>query len=227
MSLTVLTKRLYWRRTKGRGDLDKTIVIIDHGAGNLRSVANAVRELHYQPRLTSAPGEVLGAAAVILPGVGAAADTVNSLEKLGMNDVIRQLIRQRRPLFAICVGLQILFSETEEGGWHKCLGVIPGKVRRLPQGLKIPHVGWNQVKQKNSHPMFDGIPDEADFYFVHSFYAEPEDMSVVAGTTSYGVSMCSVVIKDNLIATQFHPEKSGEYGLRMYANFLEMALGGR
>jgi glutamine amidotransferase len=207
--------------------MDKGIAIIDYGAGNLRSVANAITKLGYHPRVTSDPGEMLDAVAVILPGVGAAADTMNSLEKLDMTDTIRQLVQQRRPLFAICVGLQILLSRTEEGGGHECLGVIPGKVRRLPQGLKIPHIGWNQVKQRISHPVFEGIPDEADFYFVHSFYAEPEDTSVVAGTTSYGVSMCSMVIKDNLIATQFHPEKSGEHGLRMYANFLKIVLNMR
>ena len=204
--------------------MDEKITIIDYGAGNLRSVANAVKKLGYDPRVTSEPGEVLDADVVILPGVGAAADTMNSLEKLGMTDPIRQLIQRRRPLFAVCVGLQILLSGTEEGGWHECLGVIPGKVRRLPEGLKIPHIGWNQVKQRLTHPVFEGIPDEANFYFVHSFYAEPEDTSVVAGTTNYGVSMCSMVIKDNLIATQFHPEKSGEHGLKMYANFLKIAL---
>jgi len=207
--------------------MDKAIAIIDYGAGNLRSVANAISKLGYRPSVTSAPREVLDAAAVILPGVGAAGDTINSLEGLGMTDVIRQLIRQRRPLFAICVGLQILFSETEEGGWHECLGVIPGKVRRLPPRLKIPHIGWNQVKQRLSHPVFEGIPDETNFYFVHSFYAEPEDLAVVAGTTTYGVSMCSMVIKNSLIATQFHPERSAEHGLRMYSNFLKMALSGR
>jgi imidazole glycerol-phosphate synthase subunit HisH len=210
-----------------RNDMDKVIAIIDYGAGNLRSVANAIKKLGYQLTVTSDPREVLNAAAVILPGVGAAADTMNSLEKLGMTNAIWQLLQQGRPLFAICVGLQILFSGTEEGGWHECLGVIPGKVKRLPQGLKIPHIGWNQVKQRFSHPIFEGIPDEANFYFVHSFYAEPEDMSVVAGTTSYGVSMCSMVIEDRLIATQFHPEKSGEHGLKMYYNFLKIALDTR
>jgi glutamine amidotransferase len=210
---------------KKKNDMDKIITIIDYGAGNLRSVTNAVRKLGYQPRVTSDPGEVLDAATVILPGVGAAADTMNSLDKLGMTDVILQLIQRRRPLFAVCVGLQILLSGTEEGGWHKCLDVISGKVRRLPEGLKIPHIGWNQVKQRLAHPVFEGIPDETNFYFVHSYYAEPEDISVVAGTTSYGVSMCSMIIKDNLIATQFHPEKSGEDGLKMYDNFLKIALG--
>jgi glutamine amidotransferase len=207
-----------------RNDMDKGIAIIDYGAGNLRSVANAIKKLGYHSSVTSDPGKVFDAAAVILPGVGAAADTMNTLEKLGMTDAIRQLIQQGRPLFAICVGLQILFSGTEEGGWHECLGVIPGKVKRLPQGLKIPHMGWNQVKQRFSHSVFEGIPDEGNFYFAHSFYAEPEDTSIIAGTTSYGVSMCSVIIEDNVIATQFHPEKSGEHGLRMYANFLKTAL---
>jgi len=202
------------------------IAIIDYGAGNLRSVVNAITKLGYQSMVTSNPSEVLNAAAVILPGVGAAGDTVDSLEKLGMTSAIWQLIEQGRALFAVCVGLQILFSRTEEGGGHKCLGVIPGTVRRLPPGLKIPHMGWNQVRQSFAHPIFDGIPDEANFYFVHSYYAEPDDTSVVAGTTDYGVSLCSMVIKDNLVATQFHPEKSGEYGLRMYANFLKMALSG-
>jgi imidazole glycerol-phosphate synthase subunit HisH len=207
--------------------MDEVIAIIDYGAGNLRSVANVIKKLGYCPTVTGDPRQVLNATAVILPGVGAAADTMNSLERLGMTNAIRQLIQQRRPLFAICVGLQILFSGTEEGGWHRCLGVIPGKVKRLPQGLKIPHIGWNQVKQRFCHPVFEGVPDEANFYFAHSFYAEPENISVAAGTTSYGVSMCSVIIKDNLIATQFHPEKSGEHGLKMYANFLKTALGKR
>ena len=201
------------------------IVVIDYGAGNLRSVVNAINRWGYQAKVSSIPHEILAAQAVILPGVGAAADTMHSLEKLSMTEAIRQLIQRKQPLFAICVGMQILLSVTEEGGWHECLGVIPGKVRRLPEGLKIPHIGWNQVKQKLTHPVFDGIPDETNFYFVHSFYADPEDTSVVAGTTDYGVSMCSMVIKDNLVATQFHPEKSGEYGLKMYANFLKIALG--
>ena len=202
------------------------IAIIDYGAGNLRSVANAIARLGYQSSVAASPSEVLSAAVVILPGVGAAADTMRSLVESGMADVIRQLVIEGRPLFAVCVGIQVLFDGTEEGGWHECLGMIPGTVRRLPAGLKIPHMGWNQVKQRVAHRIFDGIPDEANFYFVHSYYAEPDDMSVVAGTTEYGVSMCSVLIRGNLVATQFHPEKSGEYGLRMYDNFLKMALGG-
>jgi len=202
------------------------IVIIDYGAGNLRSVLNATNRLGYQAQITDIPGDILTAQVAILPGVGAAANSMAKLRKLGLVNPIRRFIADGRPFLGICIGLQILFRGTEEGGWQECLGVIPGVVRRLPQGLKIPHMGWNQVRQRISHPIFDGIPDEANFYFVHSFYAQPEEMSVVAGTTDYGVSMCSMIIRDNLIATQFHPEKSGEHGLRMYSNFLTMTLAG-
>jgi imidazole glycerol-phosphate synthase subunit HisH len=203
------------------------IVIIDYGAGNLRSVLNAVTRSGYQVKVTGLASELATARVAILPGVGAAADSMANLRRLGLVSPIRRFIAEGRPFLGVCIGLQLLFTDTEEGGWHECLGVIPGTVKRLPEGLKIPHIGWNQVKQRFSHPVFEGIPDEANFYFVHSFYGEPEDMSVVAGTTSYGVSICSVIIKDNLIATQFHPEKSGEQGLKMYANFLKMALTGR
>ncbi|MDP2729678.1 MAG: imidazole glycerol phosphate synthase subunit HisH [Dehalococcoidales bacterium] len=201
------------------------ITIIDYGSGNLRSVANAINKLGYQPEVTSSPDEVLSARVVILPGVGAAADTVASLKKLGLVNPIRHLIAEGRPFFGVCIGLQVLFTATEEGGRHECLDIIPGRVRRLPQGLKIPHMGWNQVKQTKSHPIFDGIANEANFYFVHSYYAEPEDKSFVIGETEYGISMASVIARGNLIATQFHPEKSGELGLKMYDNFIKIALG--
>ncbi len=199
------------------------IAVIDYGAGNLRSVTNALLKLGYQPKATREPEDVLNATAVIFPGVGAAADAMQSLRKSGMDEAIQEVIRGGQPLFAICVGMQVLLSATEEGGWNECLGIITGAVKRLPPGLKVPHIGWNQVKQVTKHPIFEGIPDESNFYFVHSYYAEPEDTTVVAGTSEYGISFCSVLIKNNLVATQFHPEKSGEVGLRMYANFLKMA----
>jgi glutamine amidotransferase len=205
----------------------REVIIIDYGAGNLRSVANAVIRLGYTPVVTASPTEVLAARAVILPGVGAAADTVNSLRESGMEAVIRRLVEEKRPLLAICVGLQVMLSETEEGGRHPCFGIVPGRVRRLPEGQKIPHMGWNQVRQRVRHPIFQGIPDEANFYFAHSYYAEPSDASAVAGTTDCGLSICSVLVKDNLVATQFHPEKSGDYGLRVYENFLRLAEPGQ
>jgi len=203
------------------------IVIVDYGAGNLRSVVNAVNKLGYQPMVSSNPDDVLNARAVILPGVGAAADTMINLEKLGLASPIRRFIAEDRPFLGICIGLQVLFTGTEEGGWHRCLDIVPGIVRKLPAGLKIPHMGWNQVKQKTSHPIFEGIPDNANFYFVHSYYAEPEDRSLVAGETEYGISFCSIVIRNNLIATQFHPEKSGQFGLKLYDNFIKIAQGSK
>jgi len=199
------------------------VVIVDYGAGNLRSVTNAIARLGYQSKVTSCPGDVLDAAAVILPGVGAAADTMENLKRLGLADPIRQLIADGRPFFGVCIGLQVLFSGTEEGGWHQCLDIIPGRVRKLPSGLKIPHMGWNQVKQRLSHPLFEGIPDKTNFYFVHGYYVEPDDSSLVAAETDYGITMCSVIARGNLVATQFHPEKSGEFGLKMYHNFIKLA----
>jgi glutamine amidotransferase len=199
------------------------ITIIDYGAGNLRSVVNAVRNLGYQPNISNNPAEVLEANAVILPGVGAAGSTVNSLERLGLTKSIIQYIASGRPFLGVCIGLQVLFSGTDEGGGHECLGVIAGRVKKLPSGQKIPHMGWNQVKQMVRHPVLKDIQDEANFYFVHSYYVEPDDKSLVAGETEYGTTFCSIITKDNLVATQFHPEKSGESGLKLYKNFLKLA----
>ena len=203
------------------------IAVIDYGAGNLRSVANAIARLGYQPRITSAARDLLKAQAVILPGVGAAGNTMENLRNLGLVDPLKKLIADNRPFFGVCIGLQVLFTGTEEGGWHNCLGIIPGRVKKLPDGLKVPHMGWNQVRQLVSHPLFEGIPDGADFYFVHSYYGEPEDNSLVVGETDYGITMGSVIARDNLVATQFHPEKSGEHGLKMYDNFIRRALATR
>jgi len=203
------------------------IIIIDYGAGNLRSVINAVTKLGYQAKVTSDPDDVLNARAVILPGVGTAGDTMTNLKAKKLANPIRQFITEGRPFLGICIGLQVLFTVTEEDGNHQCLDIIPGVVRQLPTGLKVPHMGWNQVKQRFPHPIFGGIPDEANFYFVHSYYAEPEDKSLVAGETTYGIPICSLIIRGNLIATQFHPEKSSAAGLKLYDNFIKNALGSK
>ena len=145
---------------------------------------------------------------------------MESLRDLGLEAPIRRVISEGRPFLGICIGLQVLLSITEEGGEHACLGVFPGRGRRLPAGLKVPHMGWNQVRQRKAHSVFADIPDDAYFYFVHSYYPDPEDGSVVVGETDYGVTFASVVAADSLVATQFHPEKSGEVGLRFYENFL-------
>jgi len=196
------------------------IAIIDYGASNLRSVSKAIDKIGYQSKVTSSPREVLEADIVILPGVGAAGEAMHRLQERDLREAIQQIASENRPLLSVCLGLQLLFGSTEEGG-EGCLDILPGVVKKLPSGLKIPHMGWNQVKQKISHPLFWGIEDNAYFYFVHSYYVEPQDKSLIAGETDYGLSFSSVIIKSNLVATQFHPEKSGRWGLRMLQNFLE------
>ena len=209
------------------------IAIIDYGAGNLRSVAKAFEHLGYQTLVTQRREDIERATAVVLPGVGAAADTMRSLETLGLTEPIAQTIAAGKPFFGVCLGLQVLLEGSEEGGWQPCLGIIPGVVRRLPLArasrepgapqLKVPHMGWNQVRQRQDHALFAGIPDEANFYFVHSYYVAPRDYGLVAGETEYGIKFCSVVIQERLVATQFHPEKSGVWGLRLYDNFARLA----
>ena len=203
------------------------VTIIDYGAGNLRSVVNAIAKLGYQSKITSNTDDVLAARALILPGVGAAGDTMTNLNRLQLTGPIRRYIGDGKPFLGICVGLQVLLTGTEEGGWYDCLNIIPGQVRMLPEGQKIPHMGWNQVKQVIPHPVFEGIPDETNFYFVHSYYVAPDDKALVAGETEYGITFCSVIARGNLVATQFHPERSGEAGLRIYDNFLKSALEGQ
>lgn len=202
------------------------IAVIDYGAGNVRSVINAIARLGYSAELTSEPEKILGAEAVFFPGVGAAGDTMASLKQRGLVSVIHRRVAENRPLFGICIGLQVLFTGTEEGGWHECLNIVPGRVRKLPEGQKIPHMGWNQVIQKVRHPLFDGIPDRADFYFVHSYYGQPDDSSIVIAETEYGTRFCCALARGNLVASQFHPEKSGDLGLRIYHNFIRMAGAG-
>ena len=202
--------------------MDVKPVVIDYGAGNLRSVAIALARLGLDPLVTSEPQAVRTADALILPGVGAAADTMSNLAQRRLVEPIREYIASGRPFLGICMGLQVLFSLSEEGGEHLCLDILPGRVRRLPDGLKVPHMGWNRVRQRCPHPIFEGLADGALFYFVHSYYAQPEEPSVVIGETDYGVTFPAVVAKDNIVATQFHPEKSAEPGLRFYENFLRM-----
>jgi glutamine amidotransferase len=201
------------------------LVIVDYGAGNLHSVTRAVVHGGVRPLVTSRPKYVGDAEALIVPGVGAAADTMLNLRRHHLVEPIREFIASGRPFLGVCMGQQALFDVSEEGGEHECLGVLPGRVVRFPDGLKVPHIGWNQVRQTRPHPIFEGVPDGSYFYFLNSYYPRPEDRSVVIGETEYGVTFPSVVARDNVVATQFHPEKSGELGLRMYANFLAIASG--
>jgi glutamine amidotransferase len=199
--------------------MEPRIVVVDYGAGNLRSVVNALERLGTPVTVTHDRGEILAADGVIVPGVGAAADTMRNLIAHDLPGVLRTVIARGTPYLGICMGLQALLTVSEEGGEHACLDVIAGRVRRLPDGVKVPHMGWNQVWRRRAHPIFDGIPDGVEFYFVHSYYVEPVDDRVVLAETDYGVRLPAVIERDNVVATQFHPEKSGRWGLRLLENF--------
>jgi len=201
------------------------IVIVDYGAGNLHSVARAAAGCGDDIAVSSDPKVVAESDVLIVPGVGAAADTMRNLRERNLVDPIRRSIEEGRPYLGICMGMQALFTLSEEGGEHPCLDVIPGRVVRLPGGQKVPHMGWNQVRQSRAHHIWEGIADDAYFYFVHSYYPLPEDAETVIGDTDYGVIFPAAVARDNIVATQFHPEKSGDDGLRFYRNFLQWAKG--
>jgi imidazole glycerol-phosphate synthase subunit HisH len=201
------------------------ITVINYGAGNLPNVVRALRHVGANLEVTEDPAVVAAASAVVLPGVGATRDTMNSLRRLGMAEVLPEVLRSGRPFLGICVGMQVLFAQSEEFGEHECLGWLAGRVRRLPGGQKVPQIGWNQVQftlQAQAHPLLAGLPDGSDFYFVHSYYCEPLDPRLVAGETDYGLRFPSIVIDNNLAAVQFHPEKSGRRGLQLLRNFVTL-----
>jgi len=197
------------------------IAIIDYGAGNLSSVKKACEYIGCTAKITSDRATVLSSGRIILPGVGAFGDAMDGLKQNGMDDVVREAVQRSLPMLGICLGLQLLFDESEEFGRHEGLKLIPGKVKAFDRamGLKIPHMGWNAVAMQKSHPVFDGIDPEDRFYFVHSFYPAPADPATVIATTDYGVTFASVIGFANLVATQFHPEKSGRAGLHILENF--------
>ncbi|MBM2826768.1 MAG: hisH [Dehalococcoidia bacterium] len=189
-------------------------------------MVRALAKVGCEATVSNAPEKVVEADAVIFPGVGAAGDAVRTIKSLRLDEAIDRVIAQGRPFLGLCLGLQVLFETTEEGGMQSCLGIIPGVVRKLPPGQKVPHMGWNSVHAKKEHPIFDGIPDDSPFYFVHSYYAEPRDPNLVIGETEYGLlTFCSAIARGSLVATQFHPEKSGALGLKIYENFLRYAFG--
>ena len=194
-------------------------VIIASGGANLASLQFALRRLGYDAPVSEDPQLITAASHVILPGVGAARDAMDKLRAADLVDIIRQL---QQPVLGICLGLQLLLERSDEGV-EPGLGVLTGRVRRLPGGLKIPHMGWNQVDLRKGHPVLDAAPRGSYFYFVHSYYADPEDASAVAGVTTYGVEFCSAVAWDNVVAVQFHPEKSGDAGLELYRAFVQTA----
>lgn len=198
------------------------IIVVDYGAGNLASVVNALERVGAPVVVSRDPAALDEADGVIVPGVGAAADTMRHLSELGFVPRLRATIERGVPFLGICMGLQVLLEVSYEGGEHRCLGIVPGIVRRLPEQVTVPHMGWNEVRLRRPHPLFAGIPDGTDFYFVHSFYAEPSDDAWILGETDYGVRFASVLARGNVMATQFHPEKSGRWGLRLLENFITL-----
>jgi glutamine amidotransferase len=198
-----------------------TVGIVDYKAGNLKSVENAVRHLKAKYLVSDKPDELRKVSHLIFPGVGEAFAAMEVLTRTGLGDLIGEFHASGRPLLGICLGTQIILTESEERNTH-CLGLVPGKCLRfvLPSEFKVPHMGWNQVSCMKKHPLFEGIPDNSSFYIVHSYYPAPEDPACTAGQTEYGIPFTSIVAKDNLFAVQFHLEKSGEHGLKMLANFI-------
>lgn len=206
-----------------------TVAVVDYGMGNLRSVAKALEHVAPEAKIviTSDPAVVASAGRVVVPGQGALPDCMEQLRARGLKDAVIQAAASK-PFLGICVGLQMLFDHGEEGDVPG-LGILPGRVPRFPEAsmvgpdgarLKVPHMGWNEVYQAKPHAIWDGIADGSRFYFVHSYYVVPQDSAIAAGTTTYGVPFTSAVARDNIVAVQFHPEKSAQSGLRLLGNFM-------
>ena len=208
-----------------------TVAVIDYGMGNLHSVAKALETVGAGTRVmvSAEAATILAADRVVFPGVGAIRDCMGELQRLGLDEVVRQVAAAGTPLLGVCVGMQAMMDWSEENGGTDCLGLLPGKVRyfgdtlRDPdtgERLKIPHMGWNQVHQTRAHPLWTGIAQDARFYFVHSYYVEPAKPELVAATADYGFPFAAALDRENVFAVQFHPEKSQHDGLKLYENFL-------
>lgn len=200
------------------------VTIIDYDAGNLHSVRNALRRLEAESTVTRDRETILSSDRVILPGVGAFGDAMRLLEQYDLTEVIRETVRRQIPLIGICLGMQLLFEESEESPGVKGLGLLKGKIRRIPDGdgqLKVPHMGWNNLSFPNRGTLFEGIEEGSYVYFVHSYYLRADEPEIVTARTTYGVEIDASVQKGNLYGCQFHPEKSSDTGLRILENFLK------
>ncbi len=195
------------------------IVIIDYGMGNVRSVEKAFERIGRPAIISSDPNEIRDADKVVLPGVGAFGEAMHELERRNLIDVIKEVVAHARPFLGICLGLQVLFDTSEEAPEVRGLGILPGTVKRFRRGIKVPHMGWNQLSRQRETPYMQNISPDDYFYFVHSYYVIPRNSDNVVATTTYDVDFVSVVCRDNLFATQFHPEKSQHAGLRLIENF--------
>lgn len=202
------------------------IAIIDYKAGNLTSVARAIRHLGFECRITHKATEIAGADKVIFPGVGSAGQAMQDLKRTGLDQTLSTVFQGGKPLLGICLGTQIILEDSEENQ-TTCLGLLAGTVKHFPvpllsddgQNLKVPHIGWNRITGKKFHPIFNNVDLESEFYFVHSYFPAPRDLETIIATTHYGITFASVIAKRNLVAVQFHPEKSGTQGLSILNNF--------
>jgi imidazole glycerol-phosphate synthase subunit HisH len=201
------------------------IAIIDYGAGNIRSIEKALEHVGAIVEVTDEPATVNQAEAIVLPGVGSGGAAMSRMTERGLDDAIRKATQQGKPFLGICLGMQLLADHHAEGEVDG-LSLFPGEVRRIPRGPKIPHMGWNQVKPlQTALAIFEDIPEDAYFYFAHSYYVEPQDSHGVAAITDYGSPFCSVIVTEQVWGTQFHPEKSGYLGLQLLNNFLKWIQG--
>ena len=195
------------------------IAIIDYGRGNLRSVQKGMERFGHTVQVTSDPEEIAGAKGIILPGVGAFADAMQQLRERGLVEPLLSSIEAGKPFLGICLGMQVLFEQGEEHGVHSGLGVLAGRVVKLPPGLKVPHMGWNQLSIKQESALLRGIPQNAECYFVHSYYVEAVEPEIILASCDYGLEFPAVVGRKNVFGAQFHPEKSSELGLKILDNF--------
>jgi imidazole glycerol-phosphate synthase subunit HisH len=199
--------------------LKARVAIIDYGVGNLRSVEKAFEATGCSATVTSDERELMGAERLVLPGVGAFGACMRELKKRGFDTLVRERVKAGVPLLGVCVGMQMLFEESEEFGITEGLGFLSGRVRRFADCLLVPQVGWNQVRARRAHPLLDGLEASPFFYFVHSYYCDPADEGIVLGETEYGSAYASIVARRNICGVQFHPEKSQTAGLRLLKNF--------
>lgn len=195
------------------------IAVIDYGAGNLTSVRKALELTGARVAVTADGDTIKAADAIVLPGVGAFGDAVGRLRQLDIIPVMDRKVQEGTPFLGICLGFQLLFTESEEEGHHRGFNWLPGRVRRFAGNLKVPHVGWSRVKLERPNPLFQGIPDRTFFYFVHSYYVVPEEEGLISARTEYGGDFVSMINRDNIFAVQFHPEKSGDIGQVVLRNF--------
>ena len=199
------------------------IHIVDYDAGNIESIRNALKKIGCEPVTTNNPKDLFKAKAIIFPGQGSFPAAMKKLNKNGIDKTLIELINNKMPFIGICLGLQLMFTNSEEGQCNG-LNLFKGTVPKIPDSVKVPHIGWNNVNFNKSHPIFNGIPDNSYFYFIHSYYVKPDNLDNIIAETNYGVEFCSAYAYENYVGLQFHPERSGDYGLQIYQNFINKLI---